>query len=94
MLTGRIRARNQKDALEQAAKRAEAWYGTGCVSVTLIEPEDESEELGVLGSGEIKYTPAFSANYQAEAVHNWNLKHRGPAVCTECGKVSGRSAER
>lgn len=84
MLTGHIRARSQKDAIEQARQRAIAWYGTECVSVMLVDPHDESEELGVLGCGEIDYAPVFATDYHADEWHQWSQARAG-ARCTHCG---------
>lgn len=88
MLTGRIKARSQKDAIEQAAQRAEAWYGTACVSVTLIDPQDESLTLETLGEV-VGSKVMFSADYEAKESHRWDRPPIGFPRCIRCG-LEGR----
>ena len=85
MLSGRVEhADNRADLVRLATERATAYYGTGCVAVTLLNESEETDYERTLGSGYTPTSTLYGANYTAKIEHNLWEGSYGALVCRHC----------
>ena len=88
-LRGTVHGSSKREMVESAERIAAAFYGTGCVSVFLIEATVESESMTTYVEGQGLNLPvSFVSGFFAAEHHDVSPTERGFPKCRGCGRTN------